>query len=351
MNTSNTQLSVIVPTLNESAALGILLGQLKQQRSIQLQIIVADGGSKDGTDELALTQGVELSRSAVGRGRQMNTAVRLADAPFLLFLHADSQLTDDHQLNRALLTLQAAGKNYKDERTAGHFRLCFRRRAADNALAYRYYERKSALNRPECTNGDQVFLLARAFFDELHGFDESLWFLEDQRLAERIHQTGRWITLPGVLETSARRFEKEGLGRRMVLSALIMNFHSMGLDEFFHHADTVYRDQDQTGRLRLAPIFKLIHSLNREAGIRVTLRRWHATGHYVLSHAWQPFFFLDVALGKGTSEAERPCLRFYDRIFRPVTNFIVFEYVTAGLTWIWYRISWAVYALQEHRER
>jgi rSAM/selenodomain-associated transferase 2 len=351
MDAGEAQLSIIIPTLNESGSLGTLLEQLGRQRNILLQTIVADGGSKDGTASLAASRGVELSSSEAGRGRQMNQAAKLARAPFLLFLHADSQLTADDQLIRALQALQQSIATLDNHRIAGHFPLRFRRTGDGNSLAYRYYEQKSALNRAECTNGDQGFLMSRRLFEELGGFDESLWFLEDQRLAERLRRSGRWITLPGVLETSARRFEKEGLGRRMILSALIMNFHSMGLEAFFHGAESIYRNQDRTGRLQLAPIFELIHRLNREAGLRVAHQRWRATGHYVLGHAWQLFYFLDVLIGRGSIRTRQPFLRFHDRLFRPLTSFAPFDYLTAGLTWIWYRISWARFAAIERRER
>ncbi|MCB1758996.1 MAG: TIGR04283 family arsenosugar biosynthesis glycosyltransferase [Gammaproteobacteria bacterium] len=351
MESAEARLAVIIPTLNESDSLGALLDQLGQQRNIDLQIIVADGGSGDGTATVASSRCVELSRSEPGRGRQMNQAAKLARAPFLLFLHADSRLTADDQLIRALQALEESIDALECDRVAGHFALHFRRSRSGNGLAYRYYERKSTLNRAECTNGDQGFLLSRHLFEELGGFDESLWFLEDQRLAERLRQSGRWITLPGVLETSARRFEKEGLGRRMILSALIMNFHSMELEAFFHGADCIYRNQDRTGRLQLAPIFALIHRLNREAGLRATHQRWRATGHYVLGHAWQLFFFLDVLIDRGSTGSRQPFLRLHDHIFRPLTNFAPFDYLTAALTWIWYRVSWARFAFVERHRR
>ena len=345
------QLSVIVPTINESRALPGLLKQLHRQREIQLEVIVADGGSEDGTPAIAEKAGAVLVQSKSGRGRQMNSAASSASAPYLLFLHADSLLTSDPQLQTALEALKSTCGRLESQRVAGHFRLKFRRDLKGNDLAYSYYESKSALNRAECTNGDQGLLIPAEFFQELGGFDESLWFLEDQRLAEKIRCLGTWITLPGELETSARRFEQEGLGRRMILSALIMNFHSIGFTEFFERADTVYRNQGNTGHLRMTPIFQLISDLNREAGSRVSRQRWRATGRYVLSHAWQPFFYLDVILGKWFKTGSHPFLTLHDKLFRPVTSISLFEYLTAGLTWIWFQVSWIVFALLERRYR
>jgi len=343
------QLSVIIPTINESRTLPGLLEQLRQQKQIQLEVIVADGGSKDGTPEAAVKAGAILLQTSAGRGCQMNRAASRASAPYLLFLHADSMPTDDLQLQSALEALMANCRRMESQRVAGHFKLRFRRNGKGNNLAYSYYESKSALNRAECTNGDQGFLLSAEFFQELGGFDESLWFLEDQRLAEQIRHTGTWITLPGELETSARRFELEGLGRRMILSALIMNFHSIGLSEFFHRAGSVYRNQESTGRLLMTPIFKLISDLNREAGTRVSRQRWRATGGYVLGHAWQLFFYLDFLIGKLFKTDSHPFLTLHDRVFRPITSFPPFEYLAAGLTWIWFQISWKVFSRLERR--
>ncbi|HXK57055.1 MAG TPA: TIGR04283 family arsenosugar biosynthesis glycosyltransferase [Gammaproteobacteria bacterium] len=344
------QLSVIIPTMNESRTLPELLEGLERQRQIQLEVIVCDGGSQDETAEAAKRAGVILVQSDAGRGRQMNRAADRATAAHLLFLHADSRPTSDLQLHDALEALVATCAQAASKRIAGHFRLRFRRQLKGNDLAYSYYEKKSALNRAECTNGDQGFLMPAEFFRELGGFDESLWFLEDQRLAEKIRRTGRWITLPGAMETSARRFEHEGLGRRMILSALIMNFHSIGLTEFFDRADNVYRNQENTGRLLMTPIFQLISDLNREAGIDVSRQRWRATGRYVLSHAWQPFFYLDaVVIGKLFKTSAHPLLTLHDSVFKPITRFAIFEILTAGLTWIWFLISWKVFSLLEQR--
>ncbi|MEN8168193.1 MAG: TIGR04283 family arsenosugar biosynthesis glycosyltransferase [Pseudomonadota bacterium] len=336
MHGKSPQLSVVIPTINEADSLPTLLDQLGKQQGITLDLIVADGGSSDATQKIAEQLGAKLVVTEPGRGHQMNQGAGLASAPLLLFLHADSSLTSHNQLALAVNTLRKTQEQLGHERVAGHFRLRFQRSLPGHELAYRYYEEKSALNLEECTNGDQGFLLARCFFEELGGFDESLWFLEDQRLAETIRRQSQWITLPGVLATSARRFEQEGLGRRLLLSALIMNFHAMGLSEFFHRAAAVYRNQDRTGKLRLGPIFNLIDELNREAGRQVSHQRWLATGRYVFGHVWQLFFWLDVALEHRFDKRKRIFLPFYDRFIGPLVDWRPFHVVTAGLTWLWF---------------
>lgn len=331
------RLSVIIPTLDEAEHLPALLSALAEQRGVKLETIVADGGSRDTTRQIASHHGCNIIEGPAGRGRQMNRGASQASCPWLLFLHADSGLTSVTQLADSLKALQKVVKDAGHARVAGHFKLKFARSRPGMDLAYRYYEEKSALNRPECTNGDQGLLLAREFFTQLRGFDESLWFLEDQRIAEMIHRKGLWITLPGELVTSARRFEREGLARRMLLSAMIMNFHAMGLTEFFVRADDIYLHQDRTGKLDLAPIFNLVDEMNRAAGKRLSRQRWLATGRYLSGHVWQSFFWLDVAMQHRFGRERRVFLPFHDRFVSPLCRLRPVHYLTAGLVWIGFK--------------
>jgi hypothetical protein len=88
----------------------------------------------------------------------------------------------------------------------------------------------------------------------LGGFDERLPFIEDEHFAARIVQSGRWITLPSSLLSSARRFETEGHLRRYILMSIIMGMHAAGVDEFFRHAPKVYVAQEGGRRAAAEPI-------------------------------------------------------------------------------------------------
>src|SRR5690606_39161044 len=120
-------LSVVVPVLNEARNLPLLLKQLKSQQGLQLQLIVADGGSTDGSDVVARQAGAEVVASPAGRARQMNSAARIAIHPALLFLHADSTLEDPLLLQSALAAWQAAQAT-SARPVAGHFPLRFVRK-------------------------------------------------------------------------------------------------------------------------------------------------------------------------------------------------------------------------------
>jgi rSAM/selenodomain-associated transferase 2 len=327
-------LSIIIPTLNEAEHLPALLADLRQQQGVNLEIIVADGGSSDATRAVAETFGVDFIAARPGRGAQMNAAAATASGDTLLFLHADSRLAAPDLLRHALAALSIESKG--EERVAGHFSLRFLRTTPGNSLAYRYLEEKSALNRVNTTNGDQGFLLRRDFFRQLGGFDESLPFLEDQGLAEKIRAQGRWITLPGRLQTSARRFESEGFHRRYILMSMMMGLYSIGEKDFLVRAPGVYRRQGETGRLRLSPFFRLICNMMAEWGVGKSLRIFYQLGRYIRPHSWQIFFFLDACLRPRLGAGRYPLLALHDRILAPATNFKLLDALTGLLCFFWY---------------
>lgn len=318
-------LSVVIPTLNESAALPLLLGQLHRQSGIQLQIICADGGSSDGTAQLAAQQGAAICTSARGRGRQMNAGARLAEHEHLLFLHADSELRDDELLAAAMQALRAESQ----PRCAGHFGLRFIRAAPGHERFYRYLEGKTRLNRPGTINGDQGLLISRSYFAQLGGFDESLPFFEDQRLAAKIFAEGRWLLLPGELWTSARRFEAEGHSARYTLMALTMGLHAAGVSEFFTEAPGIYRAQQDSNALQLPPFLQLARRQLRQRGAVKTL--WRA-GAYARDNAWQLAYAHDL----WRKDAQFSSLNFYDRHLADWLDNLPAQAAATALTAAWF---------------
>ncbi|MBF0175664.1 MAG: TIGR04283 family arsenosugar biosynthesis glycosyltransferase [Magnetococcales bacterium] len=345
------RLSVIIPTLNEAHALPGLLTQLAGQRQVDMEVIVADGGSQDATRTVAEAGGARCVAAPQGRGAQLQAGAAVAQGKELLFLHADSSLTDPEQLATALEALEQARQRLGHDRVAGHFALHFH--DAKGALARRlgFHAAKSALNREGCTHGDQGWMMSQRFYQRLGGFNANLAFMEDQELAGRIRRSGVWITLPGVLATSARRFQQEGYFRRTLLNALIMTCYHTGWDTFFQRAPELYRQQDRTRPLQLAPFFRLLGQLNREAGLRVTWQRWQAVGRYARQAMWQPFFLLDLILPPQWRRTPHPCLDFYDRVWARWTQRWPFDGVAMVIVWLACRLFWGWYAVKAYVEK
>lgn len=339
------ELSIIIPVLNEAEGLTTLFATLTRQAGTIFEVILCDGGSTDDTVGQALKFfsrmpfPCRLVETPKGRGRQLNAGARAATAETLLFLHADSEFPDPLALRKGLDALAERG----DARVAGHYALRFDVHPARNGFGYYYYESKARLDRPECTHGDQGFMLRRSFFAEIGPFDESLPLLEDNRLAEAVRRGGEWLLLPAEIVTSARRFEVEGLAERQTLNALIMNFAAIGWDDFFRVASALYRRQDLACRLRLLPFLRAIRELLGQLPWRQRFTLWYRTGDYVRPNAWQLAFFLDVQRnfrrGLPAGEGGTPLLDWLDRWYRPLTDHPPGRLAAAGLVWLWFHLT------------
>lgn len=86
------KISIIIPTYNEAEQIAALLQYLWKEGKEELEeIIVCDGGSTDGTRQLAARGGARVvAAPKKGRAAQMNHGATLAAAPCLYFLHADT---------------------------------------------------------------------------------------------------------------------------------------------------------------------------------------------------------------------------------------------------------------------
>ncbi len=337
-------LAVIIPAINESEHLRTLLAQLNAQENIELEVIVSDGGSCDDSKRVCMENHARFIPSPKGRCKQMNFAVTQTQCDMLLFMHADCRIDEPQLLAQAVEYLIGKSQEHGKDNIAGHFPLVFNRElhSAKHNFAYRYMEDKTALNRPDTINGDQGLLISRKFFINLGGFDESLNFLEDQRISHRIFQTGQWIVLPGRLNTSARRFESNGMYRLSILMAMIMVLYRANVDIFFELAPKIYLEQSKTGNLLLAPFFKLTWTIPIvHYTLKETIMAWYRAGTYVRSNTWLLFYFLDQIFQPIYKNKIFPLLGFHDRIVYPVTNNAIFNTIATIISY--FLFSWVFF--------
>lgn len=340
-------ISIVIPVLDEEQAIRTLLENLAAQREIALEVVLCDGGSGDGTVEVAEAAAASLGlpltavRSSGGRGRQLNDGVPAARAELLLFLHADSQFGDPLALRSGYDLLAAAGAARGFDRVAGRFALRFRRSRPGVDLGYYYYECKARLDRPGCIHGDQGLLLHRALYRAAGPFSETVPMLAETRFVEAVRSRATWLLLPAELHTSARRFESEGLTARQTLNAIIMNLDAVGQERMLAELPGLYRPPGTGGGG--GPLSVLPGISRRIAAMPEAERRafWRATGAYVKDNAWQLAFALDVrrAFRQGfpPGAEERRSLGRYDRWVHRLLDNAAGRWTAMLLTRLWFR--------------
>jgi len=344
-------LTVIIPAYNEQDRLPRLLSQLWRQRHVHLQIVVVDGGSRDNSASLLQSETEQHPEQFIGcctrahRAKQLNTGASLAGADYVLFLHADTDLGDQPELlANALLTLKRERENGE---CAGHFPLLFSETENQHRFGFYYYAAKTMLNRLDVINGDQGFLLSRELFMHYQGFDESLPYMEDARLANAIVRHQRWITLPGRVHSSARRFLSEGFKKRQLLNSFLCNFNSIGLVDFFNAAADAYKRQNDSQQLDMLPFLRIIHRTMLASGWRQAIRYWYLTGRYIVHNAWQIAFQFDCRRDyRAQCDAHQVTPRHLSRFDRWIAPWMLsapFYALCAGLTFCWFYSLFLVY--------
>ncbi len=199
-------LSIIVPALNEAAGIVSMLSALAPLRARGAEVIVVDGGSQDGTAELADSQADRVVAALRGRARQMNAGAALARAPVLLFLHADTRLPEG--ADRSIQTAVAGGASW------GRFDVRIDGRARMLRVVAFMMNLRSRLS--GIATGDQAIFVTRLAFQRAGGFpDQPL--MEDIELSRRLCKLAAPACLPDTVVTSGRRWERHGVWRTIFL--------------------------------------------------------------------------------------------------------------------------------------
>ena len=218
-------ISVIIPTLNAENDLPATLSALipAAVEGLVREVIIADGGSSDGTKRVAGGAGADVIETAAGRGVQLKAGAKRARSPWLLFLHADTVL-DDGWMRDARRFMAAVDSGERPAAAAA-----FRFQLDDRGLAPRALEalvhvRCALLRRPY---GDQGLLIPRRLYDEAGGFQD-IAIMEDVELARRLGRK-RIALLDAAATTSAARYKKDGYIARTLRNQFCLALYSAGL--------------------------------------------------------------------------------------------------------------------------
>jgi rSAM/selenodomain-associated transferase 2 len=200
-------LSIIVPVLDEEARIGTALSALAPLRARGAEVIVADGGSRDRTVEIALALCDRVIEAPRGRGAQMNAGAAAATGAVLLFLHADVSLPPDTDA-LVLDGLRDTGRQWGrfDVRIEGESPLL-----PVISWSMNWRSRLTGI-----ATGDQAMFATRAAFDAAGGFPE-IALMEDIVLSTRLKAIGLPLCLTARVVASGRRFDERGAIRMMLL--------------------------------------------------------------------------------------------------------------------------------------
>ncbi len=209
-------ISIIIPTLNEAQSLTATLKSA--QATVEVEIIVVDGGSSDETAELAKTFGATLLVEAGGRAKQFNAGARAASGDVLLFLHGDTRLPerfDEHVLN--LMD--------SPDIVAGAFKLGI----DGTEIGLRVVEKLANFRSRflQMPYGDQAIFTLSDLFHSLGGFPD-MPIMEDFVFVQRVRKEGRIALAPVPVSTSSRRWLKIGILKTTMINQVVLLAYFLG---------------------------------------------------------------------------------------------------------------------------
>lgn len=213
-------ISVIIPTLNESASIHALVTTCFHYAKEEVEVIVCDGGSVDDTVRLAKLAGAQvLPCERKGRASQMNAGAQIAKGDVFYFVHADVKIHSDYEQD-----LYTAVKE-------GYALGCYRFRFDSNRLLLKINAFFTRFDFIWCRGGDQTLFMTKECYNTLGGFRSDFLIMEDYDLIVRAQQTFPFKIIPKPVIVSARKYENNGYFRVQWANLTIMRMWKKGASQ------------------------------------------------------------------------------------------------------------------------
>jgi len=195
-------ISVIIPTLNAAATIRPTLASLAEGLGEGLigELIIVDGGSEDGMAQIADDIGARFETVPPSRGGQLAAGAAVASRPWLLFVHADTLLSDDW--------ITACKAHLVTPDKAGYFRLRFDANGLPPRIVAGWANLRSRLF--GLPYGDQALLISSALYAKVGGYPNQP-LMEDVALARALK--GQLVRLDADAVTSATKYQGQWLRR------------------------------------------------------------------------------------------------------------------------------------------
>jgi len=195
------KISIIIPTINEADNLPLLLSDLSITNK-EVEILIVDCGSKDRTIDVANIYGAKVYKSKErNRGLQLDIGAKNSKGEWLIFLHADTRLTNDW-----FTKIKPVFKG--DKNSIFYFKL----KINDKKLIYRLLEilvnfRSKYFKQPY---GDQGLIIHREIYLKNDGF-RKIPIMEDVDFFKRLKNKEdlKQFNLP--IFTSSRKWERTNI--------------------------------------------------------------------------------------------------------------------------------------------
>lgn len=214
------RISIIIPVLNEAPLIVQTLLGLQTLRAAGHEVIVVDGGSKDGSVALSQPFADRVICADRGRSRQMNAGAKIAKGDILLFLHADTFLPKS-SAQSIIDGLKRQGRRWGrfDVRLSGrHYFL----RIIEHLMNLR--SRFIGI-----ATGDQAIFVRRRLFEAMGGFPD-IDLMEDIALSRILKRYGRPLCLRQRVVTSSRRWGEKGVLRTILQMWRLRLAYALGAD-------------------------------------------------------------------------------------------------------------------------
>ena len=213
-------ISIIIPTLNEAENIQRLIEFFKKNDDGQLrELIVTDGGSTDGTPQIAAAAGAKVFSCIKGRACQMNKGAENAKGDILYFVHADSippeSFMDD--LNNAF--------------TEGFPIGCFRFKFNSPKKILKFNSFMTRFDKIFCRGGDQTLYVTRDVFDELQGYRDDFQIMEEYDFIIRARKKYPFKIIPKDVLVSARKYDERSWLRVMMSNSIVFTMFRNGASQ------------------------------------------------------------------------------------------------------------------------
>lgn len=215
------KISLIIPTLNEARLIKDQVHSIqKKAKGENVEIIVVDAESPDGTAQLAEEAGANvLSTPKSCRAKQMNAGAEVATGDVYFFVHADLTLPDGF--------VQDIKTGIEENELYG----CYQVRFDTENKGLRFNSKLSKRQGILFRGGDQTLYICKEFFQKIGGFDENIVIMEDYEILLRAKKFQKINIMPKQVVISSRKVQENNYLRANLTNVLVFVMFFLGFSQ------------------------------------------------------------------------------------------------------------------------